>query len=96
MPEVMTVRTGEMFTVDIPATPATGYQWSVAAVPAGVEMVENSFKATSSPAMVPASGTHSFHFVAGPPGTVELHFVLKRSWEPDPVDQRTVRVQVMP
>lgn len=96
MPEVMTVSTGELFTVDIPATPATGYQWSVAEVPAGVELVDSSFASATSPAVVPASGTHSFHFVAGPPGTVELHFVLKRSWEPDAVDQRTVHVEVLP
>ncbi len=83
-----------MFTVDFQATPATGYQWSVADMPDGIEFLDDSFAAPV-PAVVPATGTHSFHFLAARPGTAELHFVLKRSWEPQSIDQRTIQVEVL-
>ena len=81
---MITVKVGELFTVDFRATPATGYQWSAVDVPDGVEYVDGSFLAepeAGTTPMVPASGTQRFHFMAAAPGRVELGFVLKRSWE---------------
>lgn len=91
---MITVHTGETFTVDFQATPATGYQWSVADLPAGVEFLRDSFTPATAPTVLPATGTHSFHFKATRPGPVELHFELKRSWEPEGIEQRTVGVKI--
>lgn len=96
---VITVRAGEMFSVEFPATPATGYQWSVAAVPAGLELVDKSFAPDSQlgdPAPIPSPGTQKFHFLAGEPGRVELLFELKRSWESQSIQERTETVDVLP
>lgn len=92
---MITVHAGETFTVDFQATPATGYQWSVAGLPDGVEFLSDSFTPATAPTVLPATGTHTFHFLAARPGTVELQFDLRRSWEPQGIDQRTVRVEVL-
>jgi len=91
---VIEVNAGDMFTVDFQATPATGYQWSVAGVPAGVEFLSDSFTPEGNAAAVPATGTHTFHFLAARRGTVELRFVLKRSWEATSLDERAIQVNV--
>ncbi|MHA7271306.1 protease inhibitor I42 family protein [Arthrobacter sp. HLT1-20] len=96
---MITVRAGELFSVEFPATPATGYQWQVAEVPAGLELVDSSF-APDAPAgvlaPVPSPGTQKFHFMAGEPGRQELLFVLKRSWESQSLQERSETVDVLP
>lgn len=96
---VITVRVGEMFSVEIRATPTTGYQWSVAGMPAGLELVENSFSPDAPAgglAPIPSPGTHKFHFLATEPGRKEVEFVLKRAWESHSIQERTEVVDVMP
>lgn len=96
---LITVKAGELFSVDFRATPATGYQWSAAGVPAGIELLSDAFELdehSSSPTPIPAPGTRRFHFLAVRPGRVELLFVLKRSWESEPVEQRIEVVDVTP
>ncbi|MHA7304694.1 protease inhibitor I42 family protein [Arthrobacter sp. TMN-49] len=96
---MITVRAGELFSVEFRATPATGYQWSVARVPAGLELVDNTFapeRQLADPALVPSPGTQKFHFMATEPGRKEVLFVLKRSWESQSIQERTEVVDVMP
>lgn len=94
---MITVHAGESFRVELRATPATGYQWSVADAPAGVEIIGDSFTADARDArVVPAAGRQVFQFKAGAPGTAELHFVLKRSWEAGAADRHAEQVLVLP
>ncbi|ALE05871.1 hypothetical protein AL755_10980 [Arthrobacter sp. ERGS1:01] len=93
---MITVKVGELFTVDFRATPATGYQWSAVDVPDGVEYVDGTFLAESAGTtpMVPASGTQRFHFMAAAAGRVELGFVLKRSWESGEIQRHSEVVDI--
>lgn len=94
---MITVHAGEAFSVEMRATPATGYLWSLAGVPAGVEFIGDSFTADPRAArVVPAAGRQVFHFRAGSQGTVELQFVLKRSWEAGAADRHAEQVLVLP
>ncbi|PYI64725.1 hypothetical protein CVV68_21130 [Arthrobacter livingstonensis] len=94
---MITVHTGETFAVELPATPATGYQWQATGVPAGMEATAGSFQPDARDARaVPAAGRQVFHFKAGAPGTLELHFELKRSWETEPARRHTEEVLVLP
>ncbi|MDJ0313489.1 protease inhibitor I42 family protein [Arthrobacter sp. H35-D1] len=96
---MITVQAGEPFNVDIRATPATGYQWCVAGVPSGIELLNDAFVVdlqNGSPAPIPSSGTHRFHFLAVETGRVEVRFVLKRTWETEALEQRVEVVEVRP
>lgn len=96
---MITVQAGDLFNVDFRATPATGYQWSAAGVPAGIELLEDSFApdpTASGPAPVPPTGTHRFHFLAGGPGRMEIVFVLQRVWESEPLQQHVEVVEIKP
>ena len=90
---MITTAVGEVFTVDLPSTPTTGYQWQDPRLPPGLELVDTAF--TLPPTTQPGDGgTQHFHFRATKPGRYTLTFELKRPWEQTPLDTRTVEVEV--
>ncbi|TCO49742.1 protease inhibitor I42 family protein [Actinocrispum wychmicini] len=88
---MIAVRVGEVFNVDLKATPTTGYRWQPVDLP-GVRLVDTGFTADGT---TPGQGgTERFHLRAAEPGRHTLTFELKRAWETDPVDTRTVEIDV--
>ncbi|MFI5084660.1 MAG: protease inhibitor I42 family protein [Actinomycetales bacterium] len=89
---MITTRAGEVFTVELEATPTSGHRWQPGPVPAEIEFLDGGFAAG---AQVPgAAGTQSFRFRAGRRGSYALTFVLKRSWEADPAETRVLDIRV--
>ncbi|MDP5225726.1 MULTISPECIES: protease inhibitor I42 family protein [Arthrobacter] len=98
---MITVESGELFAVELPANPSTGYQWSVVQVPDAVELVEEHVAppaagttAAGLPAAVGSSSSQKFTFMAKHTGETEIRFELKRAWESEPIDSRTFTVVV--
>ncbi|MBB6402977.1 protease inhibitor I42 family protein [Arthrobacter sp. AZCC_0090] len=98
---VITVKSGELFIIELPANPSTGYQWSVVDVPHALELVEEHFTpaitgttAAGVPAAVGSGGIHTFNFMANGTGEVEIQFDLKRVWESEAIERRKFTVLV--
>ena len=98
---MITVRSGELFVIELPANPSTGYQWSVVQVPDALELVEEHVTpaitgttAAGVPAAVGSGGLHTFNFMAHETGETELQFELKRVWESDAIERRAFRIVV--
>ena len=93
-PAVIHARTGEVL-IRLPETPTSGYRWQPTAVPDGVTVVDSHFDA--SPATAPvagASGHRVFRLEIPVAGTYDLQFAMKRTWESQPAEVRTVRLVV--
>jgi predicted secreted protein len=86
-------RVGEVVTIDLPASPSTGYKWGLDRVPDGVELVDSTFTPPP-PDVVGGSGVQHFDIRADRSGTFALVFTLKRPWEPDAVETNTVDLHV--
>ncbi|GAC1606314.1 MAG: hypothetical protein NVS3B6_19350 [Pseudarthrobacter sp.] len=98
---MITVQSGELFVIELPANPSTGYQWSVGQVPAALELVEEHVTpattgTTAAGVLAPvgSGGLHTFNFMANETGETELQFELKRVWESEPIDRRTFKIVV--
>lgn len=98
---MITVKLGELFVIELPANPSTGYQWSLVEVPAALELVEEHYTpattgttAAGVPAAVGSGGTHAFNFMANGTGETELRFELKRVWESGSIERRTFKIVV--
>jgi predicted secreted protein len=83
---------GDIATIDLPATPSTGYQWSLPTVPDGVELVGTDFTPPAG-TTIGAAGVQHFRVRADRVGTFELGFVLSRPWEGSVEDSVTVRLE---
>jgi len=87
-----TVTVGEAVTIELPATPTTGYQWHLSS-PA-LELIDSGFiPAGRAPGQ---GGVQWFTFRTHTAGRFRMVFELGRVWENDPIDSRTVTVEVHP
>jgi len=87
-----TAKAGEVVTIELAATPSTGYQWRPVSPPSALEFLDSGFTpAGTSPGQ---GGTQWFRFQTREPGRFAVAFVLKREWEDDPIDAETVVVEV--
>lgn len=97
--EVVQARVGSEFTVALNANPTTGYQWKLVP-PAGdapVQFVSRSFVADT-PQRLGSGGMETWTFRALRAGATQLEFTYVRPWEAgvDPVQQRTINVEILP
>ena len=83
------------FTIELAATPTTGFAWEAADLPDGVKLLDSRFTPPVT-ALPGAGGTQVFELQATRPGRVSLHFVLRRSWETEPAQRQTVDIEVQP
>ncbi len=84
---------GEAFTIELPSSPTTGYRWEGPQASGDIELLDQQFDVPFD-AQPGDSGMQSFRLVARTAGRLTLTFTLKRSWEPEGVDQRVVEVDV--
>ncbi len=97
--EVVQARVGSEFTVALNANPTTGYQWKLVplATEASVQFVSRSFVADT-PQRLGSGGTETWTFRALRAGAAQLEFTYVRPWEAgvDPVQHRTINVEILP
>jgi len=89
----MRATVGAPFVVELPSTPTTGYRWEASDLAGDVDLIDQQF-AIPSDAQPGDSGVQRFRLVAASPGRRTLSFVLRRSWEREGIDTRTVEVEV--
>jgi predicted secreted protein len=91
--DAVQVAHGSTFGIELIERSTAGYTWRLEQPVDGVELLESSL--TPPPAgHVGASGTRHFRFRATKRGNYGLVFQLRREWEEDPVERRTVQIEV--
>lgn len=85
------VQVGEAVEVALAENPTTAYRWHPVESP-GLDQVDDRYDGPTQPRG--AAGTRRLTFRAQRPGPVRLRIVLQRSWQPDPVDEFTVDLDV--
>jgi predicted secreted protein len=89
---LLDVETGKPFEVELGSAPTTGYMWELRSVPEGVELLGTDF-ALPPDAAIGDGGTHVFRLKTDRTGRFDLHFVLKRRWETEPIETRVIEVE---
>jgi inhibitor of cysteine peptidase len=91
--ETVVVGVGDMFRVELPENPTTGYRWHVASsIGAAIRLIDDSFQASSR--LSGSGGLRNWTFSADHAAIVQLDMQLKRSWQPQAVDTFSVTIQV--
>ena len=81
--------------VALQETPATGYRWEAYDLPAGVTEAGARFELSAGQPPSPgAGGIRVLRFHVAAPGVYEVKIRLKRSWERDPIQSKTVRLVI--
>ena len=92
-PGARSVDRGQPFTVELPAAGAAGYQWQVASLPAGVQLVGTEYRVKPDSG-VGGSSTQVLRFTAAEPGPHRIDLVYRRPWESEPAEHRSVHIEV--
>ena len=87
-----TVVEGEVFAVELPARPASGYRWD-AALEAGVELLER--ESAPAPGAVGASTVTRFVLRAGARGRCSVRFTSRRPWEQHDAESLVLALDVI-
>jgi predicted secreted protein len=90
--EVVSADASGRFSVELEEPAASGYSWTPAALPPGVQLEGD--EVTPAEAVLGGARRHVFRFVASQAGRHQLDFELKRSWEEEARESRRVQVQV--
>lgn len=88
-----TVEVGVPFVHEMAATPATGYEWRLAYLPEGVELVRSGVQAPGARPHPGSSLTQVFELRARSPGDFDVLFSLQRPWEPKPARSWTLHLR---
>jgi inhibitor of cysteine peptidase len=76
------VKSGELFALELPETPTTGFRWSIAEIPPTLRLSADDFVAPAS-AVPGASGTHHWIFEAIATGAGQLLLELNARTQRD-------------
>ena len=89
---------GATFEVALPTNAGTGYLWSLVACPAQLKLVGEVSRTPpqTSPPIAGGPSEQVFQLAAQAAGTFTLTFALKRAWEQQPLDTRSISVRVAP
>ncbi len=84
--------------IELPETPTSGYRWELAQlseVPEGAIVTDRFLQesAGGQARLVGGQGAHVFSLRGLPPGNHRLEFLLRRPWESEPLERRTVTVE---
>ena len=83
---------GSPFEIALPETPTTGFRWH-ARPPSTVRLLDDGYEGPPGKS-TGGAGTRRFRFAVDDQGDYEIAFELKREWEPEAVEHRTVHVTV--
>jgi inhibitor of cysteine peptidase len=78
--------------IELPETPTSGYRWELATDDPGIAVVESTFAQSEAGRLVGASGIRTFVLAIKRRGTLQVSFLLKRSWEKDALERRDVQI----
>ena len=92
--KTMVVNLGEDFTVELESSPTTGYVWTVKILPENLKLLESDHTKPADGVKPGDSVAQVFRFKAVGRGDHAIGFLLKREWESDAVESRTVLVKV--
>ena len=92
--ETVMVDRGQEFKVALESSPGTGYVWALQALPEGVRLVDSSQEPPASGLLPGGAIIQVFRFHAMARGEHAICFVLKRAWESEAAESRTVTVKV--
>ena len=82
--ETILKKESEEFQIHLKSMASGGYEWNIEKMPEGIELKNEQSMIDESAV---GSATQSiFNFTGIAKGTFELHFVLKRRWENDSID----------
>lgn len=84
---------GRLFEIGLPEPATSGYVWSLANLPPELHLVKEQ-RQTPAVGKQGRGSRHTFQIKASRPGRYQLNFQLKRSWEPQSVDVKTVNVHI--
>ena len=94
---VITVNTGDTFTIKLNENPTTGYSWNLT-LGDGLQLVSDQYTANEVPSgIVGSGGYHEWVVKAVTPGSYVVTGIYKRPWEPmsDSEQTYTLTVNVM-
>jgi predicted secreted protein len=83
---------GEGFSVRLPSTPTTGYVWHVAALPKGLELLGSAFEKAPGTTKPGDEAVQVLRFRALEAGSYEIGFSLRRTWQREAMESRTMRI----
>lgn len=87
--------TGRPFEVAVEQHGGSGYLWRVEALPHAIRALDDTTALEKGDAPG-APQRRAFRFVADEAGELEIVLALKRAWESEPIERRTIRVRVEP
>jgi predicted secreted protein len=86
---------GEEFVIAMKGNATTGYDWKVASMPEGLELVEDWYQSDSNDNnLCGVGGNHFFKISAEKAGTYDVILDYQRSWEDSPIRTETIKVEV--
>jgi len=91
--DVVHALTGEI-EVSLDESPTTGYRWVLLEAPKEVVSLGDTFVPSAQTPVPGGGGKKIFRFKIATAGTFLLRFQLKRSWETNPAQVRTIRLVV--
>jgi predicted secreted protein len=82
------------FQVRLTSSPSTGYVWDIADEPNGIKYLGKQVEISPGGSAPGNPSTQVFRCHALTAGTYVVNFVLKRKWEPAPIETHTVTVRI--
>ena len=92
--ETISTAVGDEFEVRLKATPSTGYVWEAQSLPESVQLSGSDYEQPSPNPRPGDPAIQVFRFRANRAGDYTITFVLKRTWESDVMQSRTVSVKI--
>jgi len=91
MSDEVASRVGDIFEIELREPGATGYRWAIGRLPPAVRLVEEQ-RQTSAAGRSGSTLNHTFRLRASEPGDYQITFELRRLWEKQSVEVKTMKV----
>jgi predicted secreted protein len=91
--QVILAPVGGRFTVRLTGVPGAGYIWIISSKPDALQLLKTGNQQATSPSAPGDPSIQVFEFRVLEPGEHEIKFVLKRVWEDDGIEWRTIKVK---
>ena len=88
---MLSVAVGVVFTIELASVSGAGYVWTPSPLPASIVLVGQELTRGADHSLG-GSAMQVFRFRALSPGHAVIGFGLKRAWETEPIDSKTVEV----